>query len=133
MHNIDPKLKNIIFKWLDQNIGEIEKVYKSDSENTLFNGPNDDIWLFSLNHYPDNEQTRWYRHQGPYPMIYMDDCEALRNFLSFFPTRHIPVIVDWVEDRTNSNLPYEVLIWGDPNMLDKRLSKGVHGRLLNRN
>jgi predicted transcriptional regulator len=62
-------------------------------------------------------------------MIYIENSKQLRDFISFFTTRHIPIIVEWLENEHNIKLPYEVLIWGDFRLLHRSLQKGIYGNL----
>lgn len=135
MHQIDPKLKKLIYKWLDESDFGYDKVDTNiyDEESTSYSKSfyiqrkeRKENRNTLLNYYPIGSSS--YIFKGRYPLVFISDTVVLQHFAGFFSSRHIPVIVDYYSEKMGKNLFYRTLIWGDTkNLMDPSIREGVHG------
>lgn len=133
MHPIDTKLRKLIYRWLDESEFGYDKVninifdkgdeFHSKSFGVYTKKDFDNL----LNYYAMGDP--YYVYRGQYPLVYMNPSEDLKFFVSFFSSKHVPVIVDYYSEKMGENLFYKTLIWGDGSLLmDKSIINGVHGK-----
>ena len=132
MHQIDPKLRKLIYKWLDESDFGYDKVNvqinddASTSYSKSFHIQTKENRLNLLHYYPIGSAS--YTFKGRYPLVYIWDTFVLQHFASFFSSRHIPILVDYYSEKMGKNLFYRTLIWGDVyNLANPSMKEGIHG------
>lgn len=132
MHQIDPKLRKLIYKWLDESDFGYDKVDvqidddASTSYSKSFHIHRKEDHDNLLNYYPIGSPS--YVFKGRYPLVFIPDNFILEHFANFFSSRHIPVLVDYYSEKMGENLFYRTLIWGDTDkLMDPSIKEGIHG------
>ncbi len=129
MHKVDTRLRKAIYEWLDKHSEYGNYYFYEDPDfysGSIFSvaskkGNNDTLFFYF------GKNKGGYRYQGEYPLVYIRETQDLKNFVSFFGRRHIPIMVDYYSEKLKKDLPYRSLIWGCTSELDSNMTSGIHG------